>query len=393
MSDLEQLKSLIETNFNVTNGKIESIQTTLQNDIATIRTDLGIHNDRITSIEDKLNSNSESSQVEEIKLQIEILKQDRLRNNIRLTGLPPIAFESPNDTVISIDNVLDLGLIPSDFSAYADRNKSSLIVSFNNYSHKRLFMNELQKRRSLLAEEVFESIESSSNIYANDQLTPYFASLFQSAWKAKKNGQIYSASSLGGRVKVKKFENSSIIMVETQQQLNDIVNSTHETEAQNQSNGLSEVRNDDENSNSNNNNISNGINGTNSSSNSTSNNNKSEIIRHKKGTQPATNNQSLQRYIERKQIGQRSSTAAASKVSSKIRENLHQRRTDSRDRAYRGNIHFDSSPPYQPATHRNDDRYRSYKRSPSPSSSSHHQHGKPHRNEYTTTRKYNRGRY
>lgn len=139
----------------------------------------------IKAIENELQSIKETSQIDEIKLQIESLKQNRPRNNIRLTGLPPIAFDNPIDTVFSIDNILNSGLIPSDFTVYADRNKSSLIISFANYSHKRTFMSALQQRKSLLAEEVFSATESSSNTYFNDQLTPYFANLFQSAWRSK----------------------------------------------------------------------------------------------------------------------------------------------------------------------------------------------------------------
>lgn len=179
---MDQIKKLIETNFEETNKKIESLQTTLKTDIVTINTNLSHHNDRIASIEQELCSIKEDKQIDEIKVQIEMLKQDRLRNNIRLTGLPPTAFDDPNDTVFAIDNILQLGLIPSDFTAYADRNKSSLIVSFANHPHKRLFMNTLQQRKSLLVEEIFPSIQSNSNVYANDQLTLYFAQLFHMAW-------------------------------------------------------------------------------------------------------------------------------------------------------------------------------------------------------------------
>lgn len=183
---MDQLKNLIESKFDETNGKIESMKTALQTDINTIRTSLAQHNDRITSIEQKLSSIDDDTQIDEIRIQIELLKQDRLRNNIRLTGLPPVAFEDPTETVFAIDSILNLNLVPSDIIVYADRNKSSLIVSFASHTHKRMIMNALQQRKSLLAEEIFTSIDSKSNIFANDQLTPYFANIFQAAWKAKK---------------------------------------------------------------------------------------------------------------------------------------------------------------------------------------------------------------
>lgn len=146
--------------------------------------------------------------------------------------------------MFAIDEILQLNLIPSDFTVYADRNKSSLIVSFAAQSHKRMLMNALQQRKSLLAEENFPSIESNSNIYANDQLTSYFASIFQAAWKAKKEGLIFSASSLGGKIKVKRFENSPATVVDTHQQLNNLLKCDRSDGAQNQSNGTPDTRND-----------------------------------------------------------------------------------------------------------------------------------------------------
>lgn len=379
MSEKNIIKQLIETKFDETNGKIESIKTALQTDIATIHTNLGQHNERITSIEQKLNSINESDQIEEIKIQIEMLKQDRLRNNIRLTGLPPIAFDNPNEAVLSIDYILQLGLIPSDFIVYADRHKSSLIVAFANHSHKRLFMSALQQRKSLLAEEVFPSIKSNSNIYANDQLTPYFAKLFHEAWQAKKEGRVYSASSLGGRIKVKQYEDSSAITISNHQQLNELLNDTHNDKAQTHSNRSLRERNDDSSTSNNNNND------------SSNNHSKTETIPPEKGRQPASNNPPLQRFIDRKQLIQRH-FRSSNQFSSKIRANLQQHRTHSRDRAYRGNIDFDISPPSKSSHHRSENRYKSYKRSPSPSPS-HRTYGKVNHHEHSNSRnRNNRGR-
>lgn len=181
-----ELTHLIESKFAETNQNIASLQTALRDDVTTINTKLDSHHSRIEKIEDELRTTVNNTTLEEIQLQLEQLKQDRLRNNLRLTGLPPIAFDDPVETIMRIDSLLEIGLLPSDFSVYADRNKSSLIVSFGNYAHKRIVINQLQHRKSLLAEELFPAISSNSNIYANDQLTPYFAKLFQAAWQAKK---------------------------------------------------------------------------------------------------------------------------------------------------------------------------------------------------------------
>lgn len=105
---------------------------------------------------------------------------------------------------MKIIDVLKLELLPSDFVAYSDRNQASIILTFDHQAHKRLFMSALRQRNELLVEEIFTSIRSNSKIYCIDQLTPYFASLFQKACDAKKQKLIYSASSLGDRIKIRK---------------------------------------------------------------------------------------------------------------------------------------------------------------------------------------------
>lgn len=381
MTDMDQIKELIKSNFEQTNKKIESIQTALQTDISTIHTNLGQHNDRITSIEQTLGSLQENSQIDDIKIQIETLKQERLRNNIRLTGLPPIAFNDPTDTVMGIEDVLQLGLIPSDFTVYADRNKSSLIISFANHPHKRIFMNALQQRKSLLAEEIFPAIQSSSNIYANDQLTPYFAQLFQAAWQAKKSGFIYSASSLGGRIKVKHFETSPTIIIDTQRQLDEILKEERQDTAQNPTERSSNQRNDDIINSKNNNNS----NKNNNVDDSSTNDNSSQA----KGHQPASNNPALQQYIASRSQPQPHNRSTVNRFSSKIRADLQNNRANSKDRAYRGRV-FDKSPQPQPYRHSNNYRSRAPRRSASPTVG---KYGRGKFSDYTDPRaKYGRNR-
>lgn len=83
-------------------------------------------------------------------------------------------------------------------------------------------MDAMRNRNELLVEEVLQ-VQSNSKIFCNDQLTPHFAELFQIAWKAKKEKQLYSASSLGGRIKVRKTETSSFIIVKSESHLLDII--------------------------------------------------------------------------------------------------------------------------------------------------------------------------
>lgn len=221
MSELDAIRNILKEELANTNTKLQSIQSTIDGKITGVINDVEAQKERISKLESY--SASDNRRIETIAIQLEVLKQDRLRNNIRLTGLPPHAFEHAIKTTNKIMEVLRLDLLPSDYFAYADRNKSSIIIQFDNYAHKRYFMDTLRARNELLVEEILPSIQSNSKLYCNDQLTPYFANIFQKAWTAKKNKQLHSASSLGGRIKVRKTVNSMYQLIESETQLIDII--------------------------------------------------------------------------------------------------------------------------------------------------------------------------
>lgn len=138
--DLKKLEALIASKFTETNTNIETSTKTIKSEIASIRTEIESHADRINKLENAIENTASVNQIDELKIQIEQLKQSHLRNNLRLTGLPQIAFEDPYDTVARIDQLLGIQLLPSDFSCYADKHGSSIIVAFVNHAHKRRAM-------------------------------------------------------------------------------------------------------------------------------------------------------------------------------------------------------------------------------------------------------------
>lgn len=228
--DLTQLEALIQIKFTETNAKIETSTHTIQTELAVVRTEIESHATRLNKLENGIEMTASINQIDDLKLQIEQLKQSNLRNNLRITGLPPIAFENPYETIAQIDELLNVQLLSSDYSCYADKHGSSIIVAFVNYVHKRRVMDELRRRESLFAEKLFPDVQSNSRVYANDQLSPYFAHLFQSAWTAKRNGLLFSATSLGGRIRVRKTANSELITIETDKLLNEIIATTQAQE-------------------------------------------------------------------------------------------------------------------------------------------------------------------
>lgn len=226
MSDIEKIIASMQSEFAKTNSKIDGIQTTLGDKISSICDDVTKQSQRIGLLEGY--TASDGRRIDALSYQIEVLKQDRLRNNIRLSGLPPVAYEKIVDTVMKTIKVLNLNLLPSDFVAYADRSHSAIIVAFENLSHKRYFIDTLRQRKGLLIEEILNE-KSDAKLVCNDQLTPFFAQLFHKAWQAKRDGLIYAASSLGGRIKIRKNESSKFILVESEMHLGEIIASSEES--------------------------------------------------------------------------------------------------------------------------------------------------------------------
>lgn len=219
MSEIDQLRAFIKDEFTNTNSIIESVE----KKVTEVVKQVDVHTTRINQLEDF--SVADNRRLNTMEYQIELLNQDRLRNNLRLTGLPPIAYERVDNTVMQIIKVLNINLFPSEFTAYSDNKNYCIIVAFDHLSHKRQFMDTLRQRNQLLVEEVFPSIRSNEKIFCNDQLTPYFSQLFRRAWEAKKAKQIHSASSIGGRVKIRTKPNGNLITIESIEHLNEIISS------------------------------------------------------------------------------------------------------------------------------------------------------------------------
>lgn len=222
MSDFNKLETLIQEQFANTNTKIESIQSSLDGKINTLQTNVDKHSERITQLETYAAQDSHRFDI--MEHQIQICKQHRLRNNIRLTGLPTQACEKAVDTVMKIISLLQVSLVPSDFIAYTDRNRSSIIVAFESYSFKRYFTDALRKMKGLSVEQILGT-KTNSKLSCNDQLTPYFADLLKIALNARKDEQLHAVSSLGGQIKVRKIAASNFVVIQSIAHLNEIIQS------------------------------------------------------------------------------------------------------------------------------------------------------------------------
>lgn len=185
--------------------------------------------DRFENIETKMSTieqthNEHNDAITELAVNVEQLKQDKLRNNIRISGIIPDWDGDCKGLVMKIITKLNVQATVNDFTTYTTANNKFVIVSFYNYVHKASLLNKMRVKKSLMVEEIFPSAKSNSQLYFNDHLIPYFNELFITAFKAKKNGTLCSASSWGGRVRVRKSQSDPPIVINTMAQLEYILN-------------------------------------------------------------------------------------------------------------------------------------------------------------------------
>lgn len=165
-------------------------------------------------------SNSNAEKIEELQASVETLKQEQLKNNICISGVPVDITTNSNtaEIIIAIADELNVKLTKTNFSAYAVSKNIFIIVRFHNYKHKQQLLLRIRTKKSLMVEEVFKTKSNNQN-YLNDHRTPYFNHLFLLARNAKKNGKVATASPYGGKIRVRKIINDAPHTITCERQL------------------------------------------------------------------------------------------------------------------------------------------------------------------------------
>lgn len=206
-----------------------------KDDIADVKNQIQIYkaetDEKIEILSDKVDavvaeSAQNTDRIDWLEANIEILKQDQLKNNVCISGVPPDQVKNTDtaEIITKIASKLDINLPRSHFTSYAVANNKFIIVHFHNLKNKQTMLNKIRVKRSLMVEEVFQQ-KSNSQIYLNDHLTPYFNKLYLMARDAKKQGKLSSASSYGGKIRARKNPNDVPIVITSEKQLNALISS------------------------------------------------------------------------------------------------------------------------------------------------------------------------
>lgn len=201
--DFEDMKIHLATTYEENRQKIEIVEQNLS--------------------EVRSTSASNANKIAELEDTIHILHQDKLRNNVCISGVSNGGNIGVEQTVIAIAKALQVNITDREFTAHTTANANFIIVEFSMFSIKHSLLNKIRAKRSLMLEEVFATVRSNSQIYINDHLTKHFSELFKIARQAKRDGKLASVSALGGRIKVRKHFDDIPTIITNVQQLNILV--------------------------------------------------------------------------------------------------------------------------------------------------------------------------
>lgn len=157
---------------------------------------------------DHINNRNDHSddRIARLEAAIESNKQERLKNNIRISGLMATNEMQPMEVASKVFSALKLNINNSAFHAYSTRGKAFIIIAFHTFTTKMMVISAMRKKKSLLCEEIFPGQASNGRVFINDHLSDHNANLLNVAWRAKKEGKLFFVSSNGGKIRVKKHE-------------------------------------------------------------------------------------------------------------------------------------------------------------------------------------------
>lgn len=224
--------------------------TASKNDIENVTTEIRSNhaeiNEKIQNINKRIDA-SETSNIQHIqKLQsleyaIELLKQEQLKNNICISGVPNELVNNNNTTnvIINIAETLKVDINEQNFTSYFIANKKFIVVHMFSQQHKLQLLTNMRAKKSLMVEEIFNT-KSNSQIYLNEHLTPYFNNIYLHARKTKKERTIHSVSSHGGKIKIRIHEEDSPIVITSIEHLQETVRTHNKGETSGVTNNVDE---------------------------------------------------------------------------------------------------------------------------------------------------------
>lgn len=206
--------------------------TATKQDITEIKNQISAYHDehsaKISKIEAELTDvvsiiSENSDKINELECTIEMLKQDKLKNNVCISGMPSGWDGNSTNFIMAMGTKLGLELVESNFNSYTTFNGKFIVASFYNFADKERLLGKMRIKKSLMAEEIVPNLRSNNRININEHLTPFNSGLFAMARRAKHEGKLATATSYGGRIRVKKHAEDMPVIIHSKTQLESII--------------------------------------------------------------------------------------------------------------------------------------------------------------------------
>lgn len=204
---------------------IDSLKTQILNFSTATNEEMVKLKNTVNAVESKANDQQE--QISLLQANVEILKQDQLKNNVSIAGIPVNLVDGTNsdEVIINIASKVGVELSKGQFTSHTVANNRFVIAQFYDFKHKQMIINQLRLGKKLIVKEIFANASSNDNqIFVNDHLTPYFSKLYLMARNAKKEGKLYTVSSANGKIRVRKHSDDIPISISNESQLQLLIN-------------------------------------------------------------------------------------------------------------------------------------------------------------------------
>lgn len=195
MSKLNEIGQTTASSANKLDAYMEKTDA-MSDTVSAISTTVKSYDDRIAALEDKINRLEAAKTTNMVRVDDESAKQEALRRNICICGIPHTENEDLNTILSTLSSAIGCSYDPLDFAdKYRVKTKtgSLIVIRFNNFRKKLEFLAASKKRGTLLVSNLNLNLSSNnSTIYINNHLTPYFAKIFHMGRQAVLEKRIVS---------------------------------------------------------------------------------------------------------------------------------------------------------------------------------------------------------
>lgn len=211
--------SILSTYMSDTNKKIDEVSS---------KTDK--NGEKIASLEErmlKLEAKSEAASLSGDTS--ELSKQQALRNNICIHGVPYTEDENLNNILTLLSEAIDVPINAANYSkVYRTTSKPNnpgiIIVCFADFSKKIEILNARKAKPNLTVGDLKMNVNQTNKVYINNHLTPFFGRIHRAGRLAVNEGKLYSCWMSMNSICVRQAENSERIYIKSMKELQDLLN-------------------------------------------------------------------------------------------------------------------------------------------------------------------------